>query len=172
MTEPAVKRWTSVPGFAPATAKLIEKLSAGTVGDVLTDEELTEVCGKDCAVEGDGRRYVLSAVKHVERVKGIVWRRMRGVGTVKCLEMNERIEVALCYRRHISKSSKRAARVISTISIDSIEDGKRPGLLALMAQLGALAMFSSPDTQKKMEARGIVSPPDSKRLLEPFEKRA
>lgn len=169
MNDKKTTSWPHLQGFSPATAKIVDLISKGNVGDILTDEELGEIVGEDCS-EITGRRHVYSAIKYVERVHGVVWRRLRDAGAIKCLDPDERVEVAQGYRHHISRSSKRAVRVVSTVQIEDVKADRRPDVLALVAQLGALAAFSSTAAHKRLAAHNVSSHPELKRLLAPFEK--
>lgn len=164
-----LKSWPHLQGFAPQTAKIVDSISKGRVGEVLTDEQLGKIAGEDCGDLG-GRRHVYSAIKYVERVHGVVWRRMRDAGAIKCLDSDERVEVAHVYRQHISRSSKRAVRVISTVQIEDVKAERKPEVLALAAQLGALATFASTAAHKRLASHNVSSHPDLKGLLAPFEK--
>ncbi len=86
MQTESVKATAVQQGMRLATSKLIEVLSAGKVGDVLTDEQLFAICERKTMPGGDGYVNLLSAIRHVERKKyGLVWRRVAAAGCIKCL---------------------------------------------------------------------------------------
>lgn len=163
-------RWPHVPNLSPAAAKLVDRLKTGKPGELLTDEALSAIAGRDCSVGGNGYACLQTAIRKVERDFAIVWRREAKAGAIKCLAPSEVAEVANGYRRHIGKTSRRAVRVLNTIDPNLLPEKERPAAHATAAQLGAIAMFASGDTTKKLAARNIAQAPDLGKLLEAFPK--
>jgi hypothetical protein len=151
-----------------ATSALVDILKGGQPGDIATDVQLS-VCGRNCSQE-DGRRCVRSAIKHVERVHGVVWRRLRDDGAIKCLHPMECVEVVKSTRKHIGRTTRRAVQVLSTIQDKDVSPAELPSVMALAAQMGTLAMFSGVSVQKALEGRGIAEALDTRSLLSAFKK--
>ncbi len=160
--------WPYPPGFSPVTAKLIDLLSKGRVGDSHDDHELINVAGVDCSVHQKGYGSLNSAIRHVQRVHGIVWRRMRNQGRIQCLDANQRVELAELSRLHVSRVTRRAVQILSTVQPDDISAAARPEVGALSAQLSALLLFSSTETKKRLQGGKVTETPKLKQLLEPF----
>jgi hypothetical protein len=59
------KEFTAIPHLHVATSLLIEKMRVGRMGDVLSDEELTGVCGHATSVGGAGYGYLQTALDPV-----------------------------------------------------------------------------------------------------------
>ena len=85
MQTESVKATAVQQGMRLATAKLIEVLSAGKVGDVLTDEQLYTICERKTMPVGNGYVNLQSAIRHVLKNYGLVWRRVATAGCIKCL---------------------------------------------------------------------------------------
>lgn len=157
-------RTTTVPAMRLATSKLIDALKGGSPSDTLTDEQLKELCGKDCSVDGDGYAYLGSAIRHVLRNHGVVWKRIVGAGLIKCLDTGEIVEVAKGARRHTYKHEKRTLCKLA-VAADGATEQQRPEVMLQLAQHGTLAHMSSSGMTKKLEAREVVETPDPARLL-------
>ncbi len=171
MTEQVqVQRIPAVPGMALATEKLIERLKAGRVGEVVTDEELTRVAGKNTRPNGDGYANLQSAIGYVSRRHQVVWSRQRGACAIKCLSADEIVTAGESDLETVHRRSKRAVLRLNIASSVETDAAKLPRLHALLAQHGTLAAFSRHDTLKKLEARQVQQPLDMKRLLEGIAK--
>lgn len=153
------------PGLRLETLKLIEKLKAGKIGDVLTDGELTELCGKCTRVGGEGYAYLLSAIKYVLREHGLVWRRVTGEDTIKCLDAKEVRSKAAADRQSTSRRGKRTVRQIQAV-YDTADETTRAALNRELSTHGALVAMASNKMQKKLEARNPVAEPNPRALLE------
>ena len=165
---------TRVPGpggLSPPAAKLIELLSK-TEKVVLTDEEMTACCGRSTVVGGGGYPVLGTAIRRCEREHGRVWRRDRGANCIKLLDPDGTIDEGKRLRRHVNKQSKRGIRVLNTVTIEALDDGKRTELLAGLAVFGAMRLASESKTQKKLEARSVAEAPSADRLLAAFTNGA
>jgi len=157
-------------GMRLATSKLIEVLSAGKVGDVLTDEQLYTICGRKTMPDGDGYGNLQSAIKHVETNYGLVWRRVKMTGSIKCYDDQEKYGVIRSMRRHVGKVSRRALVVGRSIQVEQLPEAERTEVLVQVAQLKAIEQFSRTEMTKRLVARKATAAPDMAKLLEAFTK--
>lgn len=149
------------------TRRLIDGLKDGEVGDEFTGEQLTAMCGRECAdSKSPGWRYLQSAIKHLERSYGLCWQWVRGEGKVRCLSCREALDRVTAKRRSIGRQSRRSVRQLDTYATNGLPDDERSEVLRVGAQMGTLAMFSSDKATKKLEAKNVTQPLDLGRLLE------
>jgi hypothetical protein len=170
MQTESVKATAVQQGMRLATAKLIEALKDGKVGDVLTDEEMFAICERKTMPGGNGYVNLQSAIRHVEKNYGLVWRRVATAGCIKCLDGVERCGVLASNRRHIGKVSRRALVVGRSIQVDELPESERTEALVQVAQLQAVEHFSRTETTKRLVARKATAAPDMAKLLEVFAK--
>ncbi len=157
-------------GLSPATAKLVDLLKLGNVGDFLTDERMTGHCGRDTSVHGTGYGNLQTAIGRVERFHSLVWRRVTGAGSIKCLNDEEKAALGNSSIGKIKRESSRTDRVLSLVEMANLsEDGQKKYLVGC-TQIRTIAMMSKPATSKKLLVRGVTKSPDLDKLLEAFEK--
>lgn len=156
-------------GLCLCSAKLIEFLRAAE-GDTLTDEDMTAHCGKDTRPDGNGNGSLSTAVRYVLRNDGIHWQRIRGARAIKRCTPSETVSTAQAAQKHIHRSSKRAVMKLNTVSLPFLAENERTPFLTLAAQLGTLAMMSSRNAAKQLEARNIQKPLDLPALLVNLQK--
>lgn len=160
------KRFRSVPGMHVCTSQLIDRIKDGKAGDVLTDEELSRLCGRNTCVGGDGYGYLNSAINHVLKQYGIVWKRERGANAIKCLEPEEIISTSEQDRKHIHRVGRRTVRRLGTVDIEQLPPTARKAHSLQFAQMATIAAFSSKNTQKKLEVREKVEPLNMAKMIE------
>lgn len=151
---------TSVP-----TRLLIQAMKDGKPGDMLTDEQLEQICREDCRPGKPGYPHLEKAKKYLTD-NGVVWERIRGAMCIKCLEPSEVNEGANTARRHILRKSKSAVKKLGSRNMDGATMEEKQRQLTHMGQFGALRLFSESSTTRQIEAREINEPPDMKKLLE------
>ena len=149
-----------------ATALLIDKLKEGTIGDVLTDEELTEVCDRDTRPKGKCYSNLGSAINYCEREHQIVWQRLRDANAIKCLNASETRSSAHTKRRHIYKTGKRGMQQMACVIVADLPEEDRTAFRGELAQMATLTMFAANKTTKKIVARSITEKVNIDRLLE------
>ena len=152
------------------TNKLIDKLSVGKIGDVLTDEELTSVCGKNTQVGGDGYAYLLSAQRYVLRRFGLYWVRVRNGQQIKCVDAKETKEIV---SRDLQLTGRRAKRIVTklaSVNIAELDEKDKREILTMQAQSGTIAMVAGKHARKALMSLATVNKPDMKRLLEAFQE--
>ena len=161
-----LERVTVPQGHAVETGQLIDLLKGGVPGDIFTDEQMTETCGKDTRPNCAGYNYLRTAIRYCIDHHAVVWARIREAHSIKCLSASERTELGDSRRKHIHRASKRTMSVLAAVNIGDLDDEERISHHAMVAQMGTIAMFSSTGTQKKLVARKVSEKPDVQRLLE------
>jgi len=159
------RRFRAVPGMHVCTSQLIERLKDGSPGCVLTDEDLSEICGKDTSVGCDGYGYLTSAIGYVLRRYGVVWKRIRGASAIKCLDAEEIVTSSEGDRKHVHRIGKRAVLRLGTVDINQLPESARKAHTLQFAQMATVVGWSSKNTQKKLEVREKVEPMDPGKLI-------
>lgn len=152
MTE-GQKRWQQLSGHGPTTAKLVEHLKAGKIGDILADSQLRDICGEPCAPNERGYQHLLTAIKYVTRHHRLLWEREHGAGVIKCLGATETLASMNHDRRIIRRRAERAIVKGSCVDTTTLEPAEAANHLALVAQMGAVAICARSNTTKYLEAR-------------------
>jgi hypothetical protein len=152
--------------MSPTTSILIEMLRTGKVGDIITDETMTEKCKKDTSTNGKGNANLSSAIRHCEKTHGVVWRRQSGCGYIKCLNASERVDVARSASSSIARKSRRTVRVLDTINVADLADGQKTEYLSLSAQHRILAVMATERASKAIGDAGINNNVQLPKLLE------
>lgn len=147
-----------VPKFSKMsvfTASLIDYLIKAEIGDVITDDEMTEVCGKDTRPNKSGYGNLKSALNYLLNNEGMVFERIRGSDAIKCLDSKETVISAEGDLKGMHKRAKKVRK--KTMTVDqtqlSSEDIKR--LSAVSAQVGFLELISKRDTFKKLVVKEL-----------------
>lgn len=156
-------------GISPVTSKIVDRLKTGKIGDIVTDEELLNICGKDTKPHGDGYGNLGTALKILERKHGKVWMRVKGANCLKCCNSEEIADVCDSDIQRVRRRSKRANNraTLVDISILSNDDAKR--FMANVAITGTIELLSKRDTAKKLMARETKTSIDLPKLLEAFK---
>jgi len=153
------------PPMSIEASKLVDLMLAGTPGDILSDAELTQACGKATAPGSPGYSPLRTATKFCE-VAGVVWRRTYKAGEIKCLPAVEIVSTSGNDLKHVYRTTRRIGRRIGSVNVSELDEPHRRECRALCAQATTLAMFSASRTTKKFIARKIEKAVDMKRLLE------
>ena len=164
------KRFRRIPGRAVETTLLIQRLREGKPGDIITDDELMEICGKNCAPDGAGYGYLHSAIKFVE-AEGIVWGRVRDAKKIKCLEPDEVLSVGTNAFKQIARKSKRTVLQLGSLDTKELTDEQVTKRNAGMALSGTLAMMASHKTAKRLEEKHASATVDFDKMLEIFQPK-
>ncbi len=161
-----VKHFTGLSVF---TAQIIEYLQKKQIGDVITDEELEKVCGKNTSPNREGYGYLATALKYLEK-QGKVFGRIREASAIKMLNSSEVVEVGGAMLKRTAKIAKRGIQKLETVNINSLSQEEKRRFCSYSAQMGALKLFSSKGTTKLLEVREVQTPIMSKdRMLEFFK---
>ena len=157
-------------GLSPVTAKLIELLRSGKVGDQLTDEQLQQDCGKDCRPGGPGYGSLTTAIRRVERDHSLVWRRVRGADMIACYDDVEKCGLVRSELAKVKRRSRKALLVANQVDREKLNGEDVSVFLANSAILGTITLMTAPNTIKKLSARKTEVTPDLPRLLAAFQK--
>jgi hypothetical protein len=162
-----VNRLKSVPGMSLQTLKLIDLLSNGKVGDIITAEAMSQCIGVGVCPDDKGNAYLQSALRYLIKHNGLVWRWQAKQFCVKCLDANEITELADWRRGKIKRESRKACREVA-IALDrgaELSDDQRGKALALAAQHGTIAQFAGSSTTKAIEVRKLTKLPTLSEML-------
>ncbi len=132
-----------VNGVSLMTSLIVDRLSQGKPGDVITDNDLFTITNLDCSVGGRGYPNLQSAINIVLREKSIVWERVRKTGMLKCLKSPE---VAMAVSRGVTRIRKATARVIrksNAVNIEELPRNQQAEFLGKQSQLLALHSMAS-----------------------------
>lgn len=152
-------------------ALLVKLLSAGKVGDVLTDEELEAACGQPVTPGGKAYPSLQSAIRYVRVNHAMEWKRMPKANAIKCLNASETLDVGQSDLRQIRRKTKRTLQKVGTVKLKDLPQEQRHAHTILSAQLGALHLCADVATTKKLAARADdIVHPDAVRVLEMFRK--
>ena len=168
-----------VKNKAVPTQKLIDRLKDGQPGDILTDEELTEIAGGyDTRPIVQGRRtkgygFLRSAIEHVRTNHALVWSRVRGAHYIKCLYDTEKQPLASAGLRRIRKAARKSAHVLATINIENLTAEQLQERNATLAITGAICQFSDRNTMKALSVRNVQSTPqiDTQSVIDLFKNQ-
>jgi len=155
-------------GLSPASAKLMEKLKTGKIGDIVTDEELTGICGKNTRVGEKGYANLQTAIRRTLRDYGLVWMRIPKAYAIKCLDSNEIVESLPADMERIRHCSKKALKRGAQVEIGKIPEDMKMLFFARQAQLSVVVVVSENKTTKQLAIRGSTGKFDQQKLLEAF----
>lgn len=157
-------------GLSPATSKLVDLLKMGVAGQSRTDEDMTKYCGRDTRVGGKGYGNLQTAIRRVERFHHLVWRRVAGTGSIKCLNDEEKSSTGNSSINKIRRESSRSTRVLGLVDMANLPEDNQKEHLVRCVQIHTIAMMSKPATSKKLLVRGVTKSPALDLLLESFQK--
>ena len=152
-------------------ASLVKLLSAGKIGDTLTDEQLQAVCGQPVTPGEKGYPSLQSAIRYVRVNHAMEWKRLPKANAIKCLNGSEVLEVGQSDLRQIRRKTKRTLQKVGTVKLKDLPEQERHAHTILSAQLGALHLCADVATTRKLAARADdIVHPDAVRVLEMFRK--
>ena len=166
-TQVEATRTRAPPTMHATTLLFVERIKGGALNDVYTDEQATKDSGFDCAKQnGNGRRYLASAMRHVLNNYQVAWLRRRGANAIVCVPPEEVEAFASSQMKSINRKSKRTAKVLATVDLQSLDDTARNRHLLQRAHIGTVAQASGSAMYKKLEARNVRAPLDIGKMLE------
>ena len=167
-----------VQNRAVPTQKLIERLQHGVPGDILTDEELTEIAGYDTRPSSQGRpgkgySYLTSAIRYVLNNHAVVWDRVRGGNYIRCVDDPDKLPLAASGLNRVRKAARKSARVLGTINIENLTAEQVQERNANLAITGAICQFADRKTMKALSVRNVQSTPkiDTQSVIDLFKKQ-
>lgn len=147
------EEFNRIPGLSVESSLLINFLKDKQIGDVVTDEEMTNVIGKITSPNFPGYPFLQTAIKHCINNYGKVFGRIREAKAIKCLNPDEIASDCKGTVKKLSRYSKRAVKKVKTVDISKLSQDKQLELSRISAQISALAMISSNSTTKQLEVR-------------------
>ena len=97
------------------SCKLIDKLKDGKPGDVFTDVELAELCGKNTSPGGNGYPALQTAIRYCES-DGVVWRRVPGERKISCQDSMGVLNLAKHTRKHVGRQMRGSGRRLRAVN--------------------------------------------------------
>jgi hypothetical protein len=152
-------------GLTTHTSLLIELLSKGNPGDVLTDTDMSLYCGRNTASGHSGYNNLGTAIKYVLNHHNMLWERIPKSGCIKCKNAYEAVDSARKDVKVIHRKTRKSIKKLGTVDLEKVDMKDRSSVLSMTAQLGAIAMFSHSDTQRKLSSRNIKSAPELNEVL-------
>jgi hypothetical protein len=144
------------PGvMGPHTAKAVERLKTGQPGDALTRAQMADVIGRSCELHSNGYGNVNSAINHVEREHGVIWRWDKGLQAWKCLHDHEKVGDASGKIKRSRKLAKRAIRVAAHTDASKLSDDQRREHNLNTAQAGLLYLFGGGPFRKRLKQAAL-----------------
>lgn len=156
-------------GICPATSKIIDKLKNGEVGDIVTDEELKDICGKDTKPHGNGYGNLGTALRILERKHDKVWLRVKGANCLKCCNSTEIADVCDNDIQRVRRRTNRTNNRIVLVDISQLSSDDAKRFMANSALSGTIELMSRRNTIKKLIARGTKTSIDLPKLLAVFK---
>lgn len=130
------------PQLKIETAKVIERLRYGKVGDSVTDSELATITGQN------DRNKLLQTVNRailaVARDHRRTWVRLRSQNKIQCANVGQIIDMNGSVLRSIRRRTKRALVKCNNADLASASNADRSALLMSAAQLGAIGQAAMP----------------------------
>lgn len=167
MEQLAVK---AIPQYHPLTIRVINLLETKKTGDIVSNTELAQLVGYDCASDEKGYRYVSSAMRYVLKSKRMVWQRVRGEGCIVLLNSEETIRTVDSHINRLRRESRKGAHKALTIDSNVLSEDKKKILSAQLAVCGTITMMTKGETFKKLADKGIEQP-DTNRVLAWFPNK-
>ncbi len=157
------------PGvMGPHTAKAAEHLKTGRPDDTITRAAMADVIGRSCDVHSNGYSNVNSAINHVEREHGVIWRWDKGQQAWKCLHDHEKVGDASGKIKRSRKLAKRAIQVAAHTDASNLDDDQRREHNLNTAQAGLLYLFGGGPFRRRLKQTAIASmhEPDADKVIE------
>jgi len=129
-----------IGAIGPFTQRAIERLRLGRPGEVITDEEMSNVLGRDCTA-ANGANNVRTAIRRVKLDHGVWWERIRGEGYWRCLDDREKVDSGERRVRLTARQARRIAAETTTIDVSRLDEQAR--LDFHLNQIQAGLMFTS-----------------------------
>lgn len=165
-----MERFKHITGHSPTTAQLIQFLRDRATGpDTVTDEELRQACGRDCAPGGNGYSYLSSALRFLTRTDRVVWRRIAKANAIKRLSDAETAELLSGRVKQIRRVSHKATHEATCLDVTKLGNEERKRVFTNTAIIGMIGQFADGGMQKFIEARNVEAKQiefDAKKALE------
>ena len=131
-----------------ADTKILESaLSEAKVGDLITYEALSRAIGRDV------RQFALPSLRSARhgllKSKNMVFGVETGVG-YRRLDDSQIVDSTEADRQKLKRAANRSIRKLGVVNFDNLPPEKKKQHTVAAAQMGAIAMFSSKSTTKKI----------------------
>lgn len=163
------KRIAVPPNYSLQTGMLIAFLKDHQ-GPV-SDNDLTEACGRDTRPHGNGYSCLATAIKYLKREHAVCWVRMRGENKLVRAD-NERIDVlCLSRRRRANRTGKQALLELNCVNTSEMDFVARQQYIANVAYFGSIEILTRAVAQKKICAENVIRPVELPALIEAIRGR-
>ena len=134
-----------------ADAKILRSvLEEAAVGDTITYEQLSTAIGRDV------RKYAISALgtarRGVLQDKKFVFGCEANVGLVR-LNDSQIVKTTESDRRRLQRTAKKSLTKLAVVDFAALPEDQRRSHIVASAQMGAIAMFATRSSSKKIEAK-------------------
>jgi hypothetical protein len=134
-----------------ADAKILRSLLEGaSVGDTITYDMMSKAIGRD--VREHSRSALGTARQGVLRDKGIVFGTEPGVGFIRLTD-EEIVKSTESDRKRLQRTAKRSLKKLSVVNFAALSEEQKRSHIVASAQIGAVSMFSTASSAKKIESK-------------------
>lgn len=147
------------------TSRCVERLKAGKHGDTIDREQMTVIVGRSCEVGDKGYANVCSAIRHVERLHGVVWRWDKAAKAWRCLNDAERVMEATGGIKRAGRLIGRSIRVAASVNTVALTEDQRREHNLTCALAGMIRIASSGPARKRLSEQKSVVEPDAAAVL-------
>jgi hypothetical protein len=154
--------------MSPFTRWAVEFLKNGQPGDTVTRQRMSEIVTRECSVHGPGYGNVNSAIRHVEKVHGIVWRWCRERKAWACLTDPERVTETRSGLGRARRQTTRALHVATTVDAEKLDGNTRDEHRVNMATASMIHLCASGGFRKRLTEikDSRLSQPDPRKLID------
>lgn len=155
-------------GMCRHTAAAVEVFKEGKPADTKTREEMAAIIGRDVDIGSLGYGNVMSAIRHVERLFGIVWRWDKSSQCFRCLNSSQAVADAQQSLRRSGKFARKALLTSSTVKVEELTEEERGQYRATCIQAELTRLSVNGDIHKRLSACAEVKSVDAKKLMSLF----
>jgi len=155
-------------GMCRPTSLAVDVLKEGKPGDTKTREELAAIIGRNVEHGSLGYGNVLSAIRHVERCHGIVWRWDATSKLYRCLTSSQAVVDAQQSLKRSGKFAKKALLTNSTVRIEELSTEELAQYRATSIQAELSKLSATGDIHKRLLPLKEVKPVDANKLMSLF----
>lgn len=165
MTEGTTERFRS--SMSLWTSRAIDALKDGKPGDVIAPEDMEAKVGRSCKCGDSGYANVLSAINHVTRNFGVVWKWQRAISAWKCLEPAEASAESTSLVGAARRRASRSLAVAATVDPGKLDEPTRRDHSLTVAQAGMIHLCGGGAFRKKLATSDIAAfkQPESKNVI-------
>ena len=154
--------------MGPHTFAAVQRLKDGKPGDFIEIVEMNRIVGRDCSSNGNGRRNVDNAIRHVESMFNVVWRWDITAKRWNCLNASQRGILVRHDNKRTAKRVKRTVRIGAGTDRTQLDDVQRRDLDIDLTIAGMMALAGSGNFRKRA---ALAMENGTARLREPEPSR-